>query len=377
MSLALSALKKQIYALIIGMTIHSKTEAQKRADRINAFRDELALLSQDGVLELSESQLYAIRAYHEQLLGGLRDQFDVDRDIRSQQLSMGMRIASLLGAMALAVSVFFLFRQFWGKLTTAIQISVLIAAPIATLLVTFYVRNREKTGYFSKLFGLLSFTCFVLNIYMLGQIFNMAPSDKALLLWGAFALLLAYSLDVRLLLVAGILCLIAFVSARIGAWHGGYWIYFGQRPENFLPVAVLLFFIPQWLPHQKVWGFGAIYRVFAMITLFISMLILSNWGEISYLDASVKLIEGGYQVAGFITSAVLIWYGVRKQWEHVVNTANAFFVIFLYTKFFDWWWQSIPKYLFFFIIALTAILFLFIFKRLREHEYALLGRKTA
>lgn len=358
------------------MTISSKTEAQKRADRINAFRDELAVLRQDGVLELSETQQHAVSAYHEQLLSGLSDQFDVDRDVRSHQLSVGMRIASFLGAVALAVSVFFLFRQFWGKLTTVMQITVLIAAPIATLLATFYIRNREKTGYFSKLFGLLSFTCFILNIYLLGQIFNMTPSDNALLLWGAFALVLAYSLDIRLLLVAGILCLVAFVSARVGAWHGGYWIYFGQRPENFLPVAVLLFFIPQWFAHQKVWGFDAIYRVFAMITLFIPLLILSNWGQISYLNVNPDIIEGAYQVAGFAISAALIWYGVRKQWEHVVNTANAFFVIFLYTKFFDWWWDIMPKYLFFFIIALTAILFLFIFKRLREREYALLSRKT-
>lgn len=359
------------------MAINSKTEAQKRTDRINAFREELADLHQNGVLELSETQARAVTEYHEQMLSGLSDLYDVDRDVRSHQLSVGMRIASFLGAVALAVSVFFLFRQFWGKLTTEMQITVLIAAPILTLIATFYIRNREKTGYFSKLLGLLSFTCFVLNIYMLGQIFNMTPSDKALLLWAGFAFVLAYNLDVRLLLVAGILCLIAFLSARVGAWHGGYWIYFGQRPENFLPVAALLFFIPQWFSNQRVWGFDAIYRVFAMITLFIPMLILSNWGKISYLNADSDVIEGAYQVAGFVISVLLIWYGVRKQWEHVVNTANTFFVIFLYTKFFDWWWRIMPKYLFFFIIALTAILFLFIFKRLREREYALLGRKEA
>ncbi len=30
-----------------------------------------------------------------------------------------------------------------------------------------------------------------------------------------------------------------------------------------------------------------------------------------------------------------------------MNTGNVFFTIFLYTKFYDWWWDWMPKYLFF------------------------------
>jgi hypothetical protein len=43
----------------------------------------------------------------------------------------------------------------------------------------------------------------------------------------------------------------------------------------------------------------------------------------------------------------------------------VFFVIFLYTKFFDWWWEVMPKYLFFLVLGLTAVLLLFIMRRLR------------
>ena len=50
----------------------------------------------------------------------------------------------------------------------------------------------------------LALACFMLNIYMLGQIFNITPSDKALLPWGAYALLLAYACNARLLLVIGL-----------------------------------------------------------------------------------------------------------------------------------------------------------------------------
>jgi hypothetical protein len=40
-------------------------------------------------------------------------------------------------------------------------------------------------------------------------------------------------------------------------------------------------------------------------------------------------------------------------------------VIDLYTKFYDWWWDWMPKYLFFLTLGLVAILLLLLFKRLR------------
>ena len=95
------------------------------------------------------------------------------------------------------------------------------------------------------------------------------------------------------------------------------------------------------------------------------ILVLSNYGPVSYLNLDRDLIEGFYQLVGFALSAAAIYLGSRRHWTDVVNTGNTFFVIFLYTKFYDWWWDIMPKYLFFLIIGLTAILFLVIFRRLR------------
>ena len=50
----------------------------------------------------------------------------------------------------------------------------------------------------------------------------------------------------------------------------------------------------------------------------------------------------------------------------MVNTGVTLFVIFFYTKLFDWWWDTMPKYLFFLVLGLTAILLLVVFKRLRK-----------
>lgn len=347
------------------MQIKSKADAQKRVDQIGSFEAELKTLEQEKIVSLKDDQRGAIADYHENLIAQLSSAFDIDANRREKQLSLGMKIASFLGAIGLAASVFFLFYQFWGRFSTYSQAIILIASPMLGLALTMYASRREKTGYFSKLFGLVSLACFILNLSMLGQIFNIVPSANALLVWAAFAFLLAYAADARLLLAAGIICLAAFLSAKTGTWSGCYWIHFGERPENFFPAALILFML-SFIPHHKYYGFASIYRVFAMLVFFVPVLILSNWGAGSYLDLSRTIVENSYQVAGFFCSGMAIWLGIRKSWMEVVNTGNVFFTIFLYTKFYDWWWEWLPKYLFFLIIGLTAILMLLVFKRLRS-----------
>ncbi len=343
----------------------SKTDAQRRADQIETFREELSLLERERIVSLTEAQRRAIDDHHRGVLEQLSSAFDIDRSKQAKQLSLGMQIASFLGALALAASVFFLFYQFWGKLSTVGQLVILIGAPLVTLIATFIVSQKDETGYFVKLAAMVSFACFVLNIVMIGQLFNITPSDNALIAWGVLAFLLAYALDVRLLLAAGILCVIGFLSARMSTWCGLYWFYFGERPENFLPAGVLLFAFPWLVNHKHLADFPVVCRVFGLLTVFIPILILGNWGMGSYLDADPNLIEGWYQVLGFGLSAGVIWLGVRRRWADVVNTGNVFFIIFLYIKFYDWWWESMPKYLFFLIVGLSALLFLLVFKRLR------------
>lgn len=351
------------------MSVVSRIEAQQRVDDIRVFERELERLAREQVLQLSADQRRALSAHHQQLLAGYAQAFDVDRDRQAKQLSLGMRIASFLGALALAASVFFLFYQFWGLLGTAAQVAVLIAAAAGSFVATLVIQGRDASGYFTKLAALVAFACFVLNIAMLGQIFNITPSDKALIPWAAMAFLLAYRCELRLLLAAGILCVIAWVSARTGTWGGLYWLDFGTRPENFFPAAAVLLAVPQFVSHQRFPGFAATYRVFGLLTLLLPVLVLGHWGYGSHLDLDPDLIEGFYQLAGFVLSAVAIWIGARRDWPEVVNTGIVFFVIFLYTKLFDWWWEIMPKYLFFLVLGLTAVLILLVLKRLRAGGY--------
>jgi hypothetical protein len=343
----------------------SKSDAQQRADQIRQFQAELNVIEKEHIARLDDQQRMAISKYHQDLLLNLAKTFDIDGSRREKQLSLGMRIASFLGALGLAASVFFFFYQFWGNFSTHTQVCILIFAPLITLAGTLIAARLEATGYFSKIIGLVSIACFVLNLVMLGQIFNITPSENAFLVWSIFAFLLAYATDARLLLAAGIISFACFLSMQAGTWSGCYWLNFGDRPENFFPPAIILFMIPAIIPHKRFSGFDIIYRVFAMLLFFFPVLILSNWGAVSYIHLDNDIIEGMYQVAGFVISAGAIWIGLKKNWPDAVNTGNVFFVVFLYTKFYDWWWDWMPKYIFFFIIGLTAILALLIFKRLR------------
>jgi hypothetical protein len=346
----------------------TRIEAQQRAEEIRAFNDELARLEARGVVSLSEQQRSALRAHHEQTLATLSKQFDIDRDTGSKQLSLGMRIASLLGAIALAASLFFLFHQFWGLLGTATQVTALTGASGLTYAATLWIRSKEENGYFTKLAAMVAVACFVLNVSMVGQIFNITPSDKAFLAWAAYAFLLAYLCELRLLLAVALLCTTAFIAARAGELHGLYWVDFGEWPENFFPAALAMLGLPLLIGQTRYGGFAQTYRLFGLLTLFLPLLVLSQWGQGSYLPMDAATIEHTYQALGFLIAAAAIWLGIRAHWPEVVNTSVTFFVIFLYTKFYDWWWDAMPKYLFFLVLGLTALLALMVLRRLRSER---------
>ena len=344
----------------------TREQAQQRASQIHAFHAELELLERQQVLSLNDSQRQRLGEHHQRLLERFSQQLDIDTSAHSEQLSLGMRVASFFGALAFACALFFLFYRFWGLFNTPSQVAVLIGSSVASLGLTLWLNQVDRSGYYCKLAALLCFTAFVLNLSLLGQIFNITPSDKALLPWGALALLLAYQCRLRLLLVAAIACLVAFIAARVGAWGGVYWLSVGERPEHFFPASVLLLSIPALLSQQRWYGFAATYRIAGLLCLYIPLLVLGYWGESSYLPWSADSIELLYQTLAFVLSALGVAAGVKFAHSDVRNTSLVFLLLYLYTKFFDWWWELLPKYLFFLLLGLISLLLLVLLTRWRR-----------
>lgn len=340
-------------------------QAQQRLAQIEAFRQELKQLQAEEVLTLEGEQRQRIDDHHRQLLTHFSATLNIDADERSRQLSLGMRAASLFGALALAASLFFLFHQYWGLLGEGQQVAMLLGTTLGTFALTIWLHGHDRSGYYTKLAALISFVAFVLNLSLAGQIFNITPSDKALIPWAMLAFLLAYQCNLRLLLAAGLICVGGYIAARVGAFGGGYWLSVGRRPENFFPSAVVLFCLPVFINHARFHGFAALYRVFALLFIFLPVLVLSFWGEGSYLPLDARTVESLYQYLGFVLAGLGVWLGIRAGWREVSTTSVVFGVLFLYTKLFDWWWETLPKYLFFLAIGVIAVLLLVLLQRLR------------
>src|SRR6266498_1794372 len=138
-------------------TTLNRAQAQERVDRIKAFQEELGYLEREHILVLNDDQRQRLQQHHQEALAELARLFDVDTSATQKQMSMGMRIASFLGALALAASVFFFFYRIWGLISTPAQVLILICAPIVAVLGIELIAKKEKYPYFTSLIGLVAF----------------------------------------------------------------------------------------------------------------------------------------------------------------------------------------------------------------------------
>jgi len=344
----------------------SKPEAQRRADRIAAFRAELAALEAGGVLVLPQEQRAAVDHYHDTALRELAERFDVDVAEGEKRLSVGMWVASFLGASALALSVFLFFQRFWGLLTTPAQVAILVAAPAVALALTELAARRERTGTFASLLGLVAFACFVLDLVMLGRIFNIAPSSNALLAWALLGGVIAYAYGLRLPLTAGMVCLLLWLAAQPGTWSGMPWESSLQYPEHYVLAGLLVLAVPLVFKHRRRPELERVYRVAGLIAVLSALVWLAWEPSSSRIPVEPEALKIVYQVLGFLAPAAAIAAGLRRRWADMVYVGATFFVIHLYTRFFDWWFDWMPKYLFFLILGLGAVTALWVLVRLRR-----------
>jgi uncharacterized membrane protein len=345
----------------------SRSEAQHQADRIRALRHDLAHLERENILTLTPHQKATLDLWSTQTLARLAARFDIDTSDSQRRLSWGLRIASTLGGFALCAALVLFFLHFWGFLDTPIQIACATALPLAALAATEFAARREHTLYFAGLLALIALGAFILNLSVLGRVFNITPTEGALLAWGLFSLLLAYRYGLRLLLIAALGLLLCWGSAALIARSGFYWLNFGERPEHFLVMGVITFAVPLAIPHRRHTDFPAVYRLAGIFSFLASVLLLSASGNSSYFPLDTKTIERAYETLGIFSSAAFIALGIRRQWDGAVNLSAAFFVVFLYVRLFHWWWDWMPRYLFFAIIGAIAIALVLAFKRVRTH----------
>jgi hypothetical protein len=332
---------------------------------VRAFREELQALESEGAVTLTPAQRASIAAHHDTILDSLAERFEVDRTEEQKRLSLGMRIVSALGAFALAAAAYYFFYRFWGGMPPQAQAGILAAAPLAALAGMEISARRERTLYVTGLLGILAAAFFVIDISVLTAWFNVPLSPLAMLAWSAFCWCLAYAWGLRLLLIGSILSLFGFVATISGAAEPCVWHGFGHRPENFLPLGLFLCAMPLVAPHRAIPSFARIYRAAGLLSFFGPLLLLASSGHASYLRLPPGAIEAAYQLAGFALAGVTIWLGIRWGMSEATNIGGGFFVVLLYVKFFEWWWDWMPKWVFFLVLGIVAVALLVVLRKLR------------
>ena len=341
----------------------TRQTAQRRVDRIRAFREELAELDREGVLQLAPADGARVIAHQDAIIDALAREFDVDVASGQRQLSIGMRLASGFGAMALGLSVFLFFYHFWNDLTIPVQVAILAIAPLVGLVGMFVAATRERTRYVTGVIGVMTVAAFVLDLGALGQIFNMVPTANAFLAWGAFASVLAYAVRLRWLLVIGLAGLTMWVSASVTVWTGHpYWWSAFDNCETFLLPGVAVLLIAGRVQDDE---FAPAWRFAGWLTVFTSLLVLS-FGVDTMLPWDRDVVHLLYEVLGLATTAGAIAIGVRKHWNETVNLGSVFFALMLLLRLADWFWSWMPGYLFFLIVGLLAVGLIVVFRRIRS-----------
>ena len=305
--------------------------------------------------------------HHADLLSVLARQYDVDRTEPQRQMALGMRIASLLAAVTLSAGVVLFFYRVWGLLTTPVQVAFLVAMPLILLAAVEVAARLEPTRYVASILAIIAAASFALDMNVVGVIFNMTPTPTIFMAWAAFALALAYGYGLKLLLAAGIGAAMGYVVAIVAAATGIDWTVALMRPEPLLAPRT----VRRGAVVQPVRGTPRGIR-----------LDLAAGGNRRAPAAAAVLVHVARAVqlpaaareraARGVRHGRLhpppggrVW-GITRRWTDVVNASTGFLVLFAYAKFFDWWWEALPRYLFFLVLGGLAVATMLVLARLRR-----------
>ncbi len=340
--------------------------AQQRVDRIASFKAELSDLAEEGGLTLTAEQHSGLEAHLQGLLSKFRAEYGIDATDSTKRVSWGMRVASLLGSAAfLAAAILFLHRV-WGGLSIPVQVLILTAAPMGLLVAAELANTRRVDLYYVGLIALAAGVALVMGSSALGAVLNLADSPQVLLAWGAFALFTAYAYGLRLILGAGLVLLCAWTAALALHLRGYNWPEFVESSQWLIPGAVVLYIVP-WLTRGRgPDGFDLVYRLCGAVLGLISLLLLSTAGDLCCGSLAPGTAAAVYQIVGLLLAGAVVAHGLRLGRPSLVNVGALAFIVFLFVRLHSWWWNWMPKYLFFLGLGIIAFGLLLVFRRVRS-----------
>lgn len=340
------------------------TDPQRRVDRIRGFREELGEAERELGPVIDPARRAELEQYHAATIDRLHRAFEVDASEAERQLSLGMRVVSLLGAFALCAAVFLFFYRYWGRMTVPLQTGLLVVGPLLGLGLTEFAARRERTLYFASLAGLVTCASLVLALEAFGRIYSLPASPWRYLGWGGFGWLLAFGYRFRLVLAGAMVSLTIFVLGFLTQLSGAYWAGFLARPEGYA-IAGLGWLAAAQQPRLIPPALAAPVRLTGALITFVALLALGLDGNLTFLPLAREPAELLYDLVAIALAAAGVWLGIRRGWADLRLASTGFLVVLLIVKAFDWWWKWMPRELFFLLLGLLALAMLVVLRRAR------------
>lgn len=338
--------------------------AQQRADRIRAFRDELNALRTEGVQLLSAEQEQVVARHHDTILGNLVSRFDVDVSEAAGRLSRGMQIASFFGAVTLCAAIYSLVARVWGFLDLPLQVGLLTLFPVLGLAGVDLSARREPSLYIASIFAAAAYTTFWLAVVVTTHLLDIPLTIHVWWLAVVFGLGLSMPYGFRFVLVASLVALVVALSGTLFTMAGAPWTAVSSQLEPLMFAGFGLLLLAPGLEAASP-GLGAVTRAVALAIGFGTLLTLSTNGGMSLWPTPVRWIEIAYQVAMLLASVAAIVIGLRRRLPDVVNFAWLALALFLLTRYVDWLWDVLPRFVFFLTLAVVAFAWLLALRRVR------------
>jgi hypothetical protein len=313
---------------------------------------------------LTPEQQASITRYHDELLRQLAAEHDIDRTEAAGQLSRGMQIAAFIAAIALTAAVYSLVARFWGRLDLPLQATLLCAFPLMALAGVELAAQRERTLYIASIFALVAYGTYWLAIFVLSELLNVPVTPPAL--WGGalFGVALALPYGFRVVFGVALLSLLVALAGSVFQGAGMPWTLAFEFPEIITAAALLLGLVaPRFGAPQP--AFAAVARAVAFGVGFVGLLILSSAGAASLLPTPARVSEMIYQGATLLIATITLVVGIRRQWLETTFIAAAALTIFVFIRFVDWFWEALPRFVFFLLLAAFAFAWLLALRRVR------------
>jgi uncharacterized membrane protein len=346
------------------MKLDGEREAQNRVDRITAFRAELADLEREQVLMLTPEQRAGLERHLSAVLSRLAQDYGADLTDSARRISWGMRIATLLGGTAFCAALVLFIGRIWEHLPGWVHAPLLASLPVGFLVAAEVTRGRSLSVYYRGLLAMAAVVAFIVELTFLGSTLNLESSPTSLLVWALFALLLAYSHALKPVLAIGLALLCVYAAAAATAALGYQWASFPDRAQFLLLAGGVVYAAP-WIVRQDPLDFGLVFRLVGAAAGLIALLCLASLGDACCSRLTTGWKETVYQLCGLGLSVAFVAHGLALGRGGLVNLGSLGFVVFLFLRLHSWWWNWLPKYVFFLLLGVIAFLLLLVFRRMR------------